>query len=127
MRIPFNALQSAMFERISAADITVYDSVPYDPGFPYTTIGEVTGRSSGSKTSTGMDCSATVNVWSQYSGFKEANDIADSITDALTSAPLTVDGFQIIFVEVTHAATLLDEDGITRHLVLRYRYETRER
>ena len=108
----------------------VFDHVPQDlwrapdasGGFPpYVVIGLSTVREFDSKTENGCDQTLTIHTWSRYRGFQETKEIMAAIVDALDQQGLSVVGHDLVQLRFEFSDTFLEEDGLTRHGVQRFR------
>lgn len=124
-------LQKAVFAKLDG-DATlgdlisgVFDHVPAEQAFPYVTVGDDTAVWSGAMTVDGQEHTLTMHVWSRGRGRKEAKEIMDRIHTVLHDAALTVTGFTFIALRYEFGQTFMDEDGLTRHGVMRFRAITR--
>lgn len=127
------ALQAAVFTALTG-DATlqglignparVYDAVPQDAVFPYAVIGQVSGKPWDTKTSDGMEAVLEVHTWSRYAGMKEAKDIMAAVTAVLDDQALSVAGHTLVNLRFESSQTSLENDGITRHGVQKFRAVT---
>lgn len=116
------AVQAAIFTAISAlCGGRVYDDAPDGATFPYITLGEFTENRLDTFGRKGKNITATLHIWSQYHGTKEATDTLALMDAALDQVALTVTGWNLIDISREFAETFKDPDGETRHLVARYR------
>lgn len=101
----------------------VYDHVPQDSPFPYVVLGAAEGRPGEARTKTegGFEATLAVHTWSRYRGLKEAKAIMAAVADALDQRDLALAGHALILIHFVFGATFLDEDGLTRHGVQRFR------
>ena len=133
-------LQQAVFDALSG-DATlqsltgqvparVFDHVPQDlwrtpdasGGFPpYVVIGLSTARAFDSKTEDGCDQTLTIHIWSRHRGLKETKQIMAAIVEALDRQALSVSGHDLIQLRFEFSDSFLEEDGLTRHGVQRFR------
>jgi len=97
-------------------------SVAQNQVFPYITIGDIVETQDDTLSTRQYDQDCTLHIWTQSSGFKQAQGILARCNVLLHRQPLTLSGSQ------THVATwyrdaipLADPDGITQHLVVHYR------
>lgn len=124
-------LQKAIYSRLTndaalMAKITgVFDDAN-GQAVPFVTIGEASAVDWSTKTEPGQDFIITLHTWSEYPGMKEVQEIHDLILQAITRAPLTLDGFYCHFNRLVNEQTLRDPDGVTRHGVLSLRFNTEE-
>lgn len=71
------------------------------------------------------DLLVTLDILSQYPGFKEAQGIASRIDDLTNEQSFTLtDGFVNFYTMFDTAIPLVEKDGITRHLAVRYKMWT---
>jgi len=117
-------LHKVQIARIKAnADYQLYDAHPENAVFPYVTMGEITARDWSDKFEDGMEVYSTIHIWSQYKGRKEADQMADTILQALTSSDLDLaPNFRASFNGLDLYELIIDIDGITRHGILRMKY-----
>lgn len=106
---------------IDDAVIAVYDDVPEGSAYPYVILGEETTANNGSTTLDGIEHTLTIHVWSQYRGRREIKLIMQSCYDLLHNAAITVSGASLVNIRQEFSTTLAENDGITRHGVMRFR------
>ena len=99
----------------------IYDEAPESPVFPYVIVGDITASVDNMFRLDGRDMTATVHIFSQYEGFKEAYEIQDRIEAVLNHANLPLDTLEPILCQFEFSAALRDPDGITRHVPVRFR------
>ena len=111
----------------------VFDQVPQDTwrrpaaggGFPpYVVIGLATVRDFDTKTEDGCDQALLIHTWSRYRGFKEAKQIMAAVVDALDRQGLAIAGHALVQLRFEFSDSFLEEDGLTRHGVQRFRVLT---
>lgn len=131
MRSALWPLQKAIFERLSndaalqAKGVTVYD-VDDEAECPYITIGEDDTVPWNTKDIDGEETTSTFHVWSEYPGKKEAKEILSLMLESLTSAPLSLEsGFFVSFSGMESIQVLDDPDGVTKHGIMRVRFNTK--
>ncbi|ASF27847.1 tail protein [Bacillus amyloliquefaciens] len=128
MRSALWPLQAALFKRLSTDEelngrVTgVFDAVPKDQQKPYVTMGDDDVSPFKTKTSSGEEINVVLHCWSGYNGKKEAIEILSLMLQALTSRPLTVEGFSLCRSEMRSMQVITDIDGYTRHGILRMRF-----
>lgn len=122
-------LQQSIYSRLSTdidlmAKITgVFDDVPDGQVFPYVTLGEDTVTDWSTKTNYGEELTHTLHVWSRYKGKKEVKEIMSLILQSITSEPLALaGGFFVNMAQVEFMEVFTDPDGITKHGVMRFRF-----
>ncbi len=106
---------------IDSANVSVYDDVPEGTTYPYVVIGEETSANNGTKDVDGIDHTLTLHVWSQYRGRREIKEIMQSVYELLHDAAITVSGASLVNIRQEFNNTLMENDGITRHGVMRFR------
>ncbi|KKN71037.1 hypothetical protein LCGC14_0424540 [marine sediment metagenome] len=140
-------LQTAILTRLSGfTDLTdllatdadgtgpaIYDHVPQEvsdddgtgstpnPFFPYIRIGEYTAIPFDTHSSSGSDNTITIHSWSRYRGMLEIKQIQRQTYLALHRFNLVVAGVDMIDSQWDSADVFLDDDGLTRHGVQRFR------
>ena len=121
-------LQKAIFTKLNGnvdgldgANIPVYDDVPQQSNYPYVQIGEETSANNGTKTLDGVEHTLTMHIWSQYRGRREIKTIMKSVYDLLHNTAISVTGASLVNVRQEFSTTLAENDGITRHGVIRFR------
>ena len=120
-------LQEALYARLNGdatlgALITgVYDAVPDDTNLPIVVIGPTTTSDDGSMTLDGRDYIFNVDVWSDYRGMKETKNIAARVYTLLHEFDLSVSGANLIDLRCEFSSEVLENDGVTRHGVMRFR------
>lgn len=121
-----DALQVAVFTVLNnniiqgGVTVPVFDHVPQGTGFPYVTIGEATEVRYDTHDRAGKEATLTLHVWSRYAGYKEALEIVGQIDSLLDRTRPTVTGWSVVSVTNDFTQTMT-ADGITRHVVARYR------
>ena len=121
-------LQEAIFTALSANvvgidgnSVPVYDDVPEDVTYPYVQIGEETAIDGGTKTVDGNEHTLTIHIWSQYRGRKEIKVLMQSVYDLLHDTGITLNAGSLVNVRNEFSTTLAENDGLTRHGVMRFR------
>jgi len=121
-------LQKAIFAKLNGnvdgldgANIPVYDDVPQQSNYPYVQMGEETSANNGTKTLDGLEHTLTMHIWSQYRGRREIKTIMKSVYDLLHNTAISVTGASLVNVRQEFSTTLSENDGITRHGVIRFR------
>ncbi len=121
-------LQKAIFAKLNGnvdgldgANIPVYDDVPQQSNYPYVQMGEETSVNNGTKTLDGVEHTLTMHIWSQYRGRREIKTIMKSVYDLLHNTAISVTGASLVNVRQEFSTTLAENDGITRHGVIRFR------
>ena len=92
-RLPNNALQKALVKLLTdkLPDVKVYDFVPEAAQIPYVTLGACVTNDISTKTDNLYKVDVQINIWSEYRGKYEINNIAERIAGLLTSADGYID------------------------------------
>jgi hypothetical protein len=125
-------LQGAVNDRLTSyaplmallAGQGVYDHVPQggDELFPYVVVGEAMVTPDDTDTSLGAQHALNLHAWARHRGRAEVKAIQDQIYDALHRVPLTVGDAVFVDGQFEMAQDFVDEDGLTRHGVQRFRF-----
>lgn len=99
----------------------VVDDVSDGQEYPYVVVGDGTEIPFDTMDRAGKEVAATIHIWSQYAGFKEALEILGIINALLDRRDLAVTGYGTVGMQFSNSQTLRDPDGVTRHVVARYR------
>jgi len=123
-------LQKALYSRLNGGSITdendqaitgVFDDVPEGTAYPYVVMGEETATNIGVKDKDMHEYTQTIHVWSQYRGMKDVKEIMEQIYTLLNDYSITVSGASAITLRHEFQTVLLEDDGITRHGIMRFR------
>lgn len=106
---------------IDDASVSVFDDVPEETSYPYVVIGEETANNISTNTVDAVEHTISVHAWSQYRGRREIKEIMESCYNLLHNADITVEGASLINIKHEFATTLSENDGITRHGIMRFR------
>jgi hypothetical protein len=119
----YNAITGGTLTDVDGTSITskVYDDVPEGTTYPYVVIGEETATEIGTKDKDAHEHTLTIHVWSQYRGRKEIKNIMSQIYTLLHNVAISVTGASLVQIRHEFERTLLENDGITRHGVMRFR------
>ena len=118
------AIYTALYQRVIDSDgiyAAIYDDVPEGAAYPFVVIGEETTANNGTKTIDGIEHTLTIHVWSQYRGRKQIKELMQSVYDLLHNTDITVSGASLVNIRQEFSTTLAENDGITRHGVMRFR------
>lgn len=77
------ALQTALYARLTTAGLTVYDAIPDNPEYPYVAIGESEEDYVLTKDEDTNTVTHTLHIMSRYAGMKELTTINNTIIEAL--------------------------------------------
>jgi hypothetical protein len=138
-RSPINALQKAIFTRLSGdatlagllgAGDRIVDQPKEGQPLPYVRIGESVSTPDNDHGSFGREVTETLHVWTRKRGNATGQAIADRITalldhqTAAMSALLAGDGHRVVTIRAEFDQALTDPDPEIRHHVLRFRVAT---
>ncbi|OON87807.1 DUF3168 domain-containing protein [Pyramidobacter sp. C12-8] len=120
--IPMIPLQRAVYEALSTYQTApVYDDVPEDATPPAVSFGSFTAKQSGAKALDAWDVSMQLDLWSNYAGKKQIQEMADDVASVLTSVKLdlSADGFEVLSCDVDFFEAF-PEDEVGYHGVLTF-------
>lgn len=100
----------------------IYDHVPDNKVFPYISIGECFPGPFRTHSRPGEETLQRIHVWSRAKGFKEAESIAEAIRPLLDGQHFETANFTVAALWEGPGQVLRDPDGITRHIVIDYRF-----
>lgn len=116
----------------NVSGVSIYDHVPFEPegapddNFPYGTVGDAEATPWDTDDTLGAEVETTVHMWSRYKGRKEVDEALDAIYGLLHRAALTVAGHRVVDCLFTFSDVFVEEDGITRHGIIRFRLTIQE-
>jgi hypothetical protein len=116
----------------SVPGATVYDHVPFEPegspddNFPFVTIGDAEATPFDNDSHRGAYVDATIHVWSRYKGRKEVDEILDAVYGLLHRASLSSAGYKFVDCLFEFSDVIVEQDGQTRHGVIRFRLTIQE-
>ncbi|WP_376742181.1 DUF3168 domain-containing protein [Ensifer canadensis] len=118
-------LQGAIVARLKAdagfqlaAGGRIYDEPPDNAVFPYATIGEAQFVRDDATCVSGGDVFLTMHAWSRAVGYPEVRRVADTISEALHLAPLTLPTNHLVSLLHRTTRAFRDPDGKTSHAVI---------
>ena len=106
---------------MDGANVPVFDDVPEGTLYPYVVLGEETAVNNGTKNLDGVEHTLTIHAWSQYMGRREIKEIMQSVYENLHNTAISVTGASLVNIRQEFNTTLAEQDGITRHGVMRFR------
>jgi hypothetical protein len=126
------SLQTAIYSTLTGSTAVqafvgtrVYDEVSQGTAAgvtkPYIVIGESTQADWSTKTFDGQESTITLHAFSEYKGQKEVKQIGNAIYGALHNGTLSVSGQTLVLCQFEFSDSFMEGDGVTRHLVQRYR------
>ena len=134
-RFPFSVLQARLWSRLETAlaPVRVWDAVPQDAAYPHVLLGDFRLEGDRSKTANHPRVIGTLQVMSSTLGFKEAEDLADTIVKALTrETPLDLSpnfyaaDCQLSGSESAKFATGGVGEGLVRGLILSFTWQLKQ-
>jgi hypothetical protein len=102
----------------------IYDHVPQGTASipkPFLVLGEDTQADWSTKSFDGQESTITLHAFSEYRGKKEVKQIADAMYQRLHNGTFSVSGQTLVLCQFEFADSFMESDGVTRHLVQRYR------
>jgi len=120
-------LQKAVVARLQAytpiTDLVagVYDHVPQDSAYPYIVAGDDSAIPFDTDNSIGSETDVTIHAWSRYRGRKEIKQVLDAIHAGLHRFALVVANAATVLCTFEGSDSFTEEDGLTRHGVIRFR------
>lgn len=101
----------------------LFDRVPADAAFPYSSFGRMETSGGGGRCDTGVEIDVQIDSWSRAVGTVEAKTIGAAWA-ALLSQPeaLTVEGFRVTLVRILSINGQSGLDGVTSQSILRVRF-----
>lgn len=129
-----SAARTLVYDALSGnvPGVTIYDHVPYEPegapdnAFPYASIGDAEAAPFDNDSTLGAYVDTTVHVWSRYKGRKEVDEALDAIYGLLHRASLSEAGYKVVDSLHELSDVSVDQDGQTRHGVIRFRMTIQE-
>lgn len=98
----------------------VYDHVPEDTSPPYVTWGAAWSAERDTLNGTADRVWFQLDVWSDYRGYREGNQIAGQIVRRLSHAVLVLDGFAPVHILREQSRAGRDPDGRHRRIALTF-------
>lgn len=110
--IPINDYQKKIYQTLSSTGYKVFDEVPMDEELPLIEIGDYT-LSDGVVKSESYTISQTINIYSDYEGKKEINQMVSVTLDKLKSLVNTdiTDTFFIADIRLLESSVSRNEEG----------------
>tara|TARA_R110000824_G_scaffold97450_1_gene232928 strand:- start:598 stop:999 length:402 start_codon:yes stop_codon:yes gene_type:complete len=121
------AIQEALYSRLNGDSTLgnlvtgVYDAVPDDSTLPIVVMGVGSSVDDASKTLDAREYTINIDVWSDYRGLKETKNIIKQVYSLLHEYALSVSGASLVDLRCEFTSELLENNGITRHGVMRFR------
>lgn len=120
--------QKAIFDRLtgdtylnSLVTGVFGDDIPENQDFPFIQITDATEETFNTFDCKGKDTTFTINIWSQYQGFKECYEIHERVSTLLDYSHLAIDNNSTVYIRFENANAIRSDDRITRQLATTYR------
>jgi hypothetical protein len=89
LRLPNNPVQKALYQKLKTYEEFIgaptYDFVPDEAKMPFVTLGNTVTTNIGNKTEDNTKIEVQINIWSEYKGKYQINNIAERIINLLMS------------------------------------------
>jgi Protein of unknown function (DUF3168) len=110
----------------SAPEWGIFDSVPTNEVFPYAVVNDISAVIGTALTFdyNAHDLLVQIDVYSQYQGFNEARAIASRIDTLTNRQSFAMTDFNNFFTLFNNSFQKVEPDGITRRVMLEYKYMT---
>ena len=120
------ALQEAIYSALNVSALTnlvtgIFDSVPDDTTLPVVIIGSQSTNDSGTKNLDGREYIFNVDIYSNYRGMKETKNIEKQVYSLLHEQSISVSGASFVNCRCEFTTDIAEDDGVTRHGVMRFR------
>jgi len=115
---------SALTALLAAGAGSILDHVPAGTAFPYVVLGETHCRPMDSHAFSGNEVTLTLHTYSRGVGMQETRSIMAAMYDALHNADFAVPNQVLVLCQSIESTTALEDDGLTRHGVQRFRLVT---
>ena len=102
-------LQMAIFDALKGDDTLgfllagVYDEAPVGARYPYVSMGETSFRDGSLKTTSGVQVTFNLFVWSAEASQMEAKELMAAVETSLEEAEMTVPGFDLVTLRLDSA------------------------
>ena len=121
-----NGLQQAIFTALKSAGVTggrIYDQVPENAKFPYTTIGDEQVIDDGTSCGASWEAYPDVHIWSRPNAGSKGELKAEMEAATVAILAITViPGKTLVSVKPESSRALRDRDGKTEHGVLTFKF-----
>lgn len=136
MKDPSAAISEAVYQKlINAAGVTalvgssparIWDKVPADTGYPYIRVGDDQAVGDSNQCWDGWEFYVTIHIFSRQPQYPrlEVKDIANAVGIAIgdNASLVAPAGFIVTEVELQQSRSFMEDDGITAHGVMTFRY-----
>jgi len=120
-------LQAAIYSALSTdANVLglvagVFDDVPEETAYPFISFGDETSIDSSTKDSQAQEYTVTMHIFSEFRGKAEVKNIMSAVYDVLHDSDMIVTDANLINLRFEFSDIVTENDGITRHGVMRFR------
>jgi len=137
MKDPSAAISEAVYQKlIAAAGVTalvgssparIWDKVPEGSGYPYIRVGDDQAVGDSNSCFDAWEFYVTIHIFSRHAQYPrlEAKDIANAVGQAIGdhASLIAPAGFIVTEVELVQSRPLTEDDGVTAHQVMTFRYQ----
>lgn len=117
-----NEITSLIFARLVSIGLTVFDHVPQGQAHPFVRVDPLKVEVSDTDTERGFEAKIQIVTYSRYRGAKECQTIAQQIYDALHLwQPANTANYRIIVITQDFQESAIDDDGLTRYTIQRFK------
>jgi hypothetical protein len=119
MATSLRPLQTALFAKLNAVPALagrVYDKVPEPAPYPYVNFGSISEVPDDQHDAQGISAVVVLHTWTKSQGSGQAYDMAAAVDTALDRVPLTIPGFQAVFIKSLGRQTIEDPDPDICHI-----------
>lgn len=120
-------LQKAIYDTLTADEtlqnlgVSVIDEASAAVKMPYVEIGDgMTETPFNVFDRFGKQTLITLTIWTQNSGFKQAQGIYNRVNQLLDYTPFTFADFDHVYMRLNNANSFKSEDGFRRSIILQY-------
>ncbi len=99
----------------------IYDYAPASALFPYVVLADFNSSDGSTKDLNGLEVFHTLHIFSQSLGKREAETIMKRIHELLHNHNLSTVSHKVVNMRFSNANMVLEADGITRHLIARFK------
>jgi hypothetical protein len=104
----------------------VYDTAPDNARYPFIDIGDATEQPFRTFGRGGHETTINIHIYTQdqvggTAGFKPGMTILDRVSTLLDGQTLTVENHDTVLGNAEFVETLRESDGVTRHVIARFR------
>lgn len=103
-------------------DGRIYNHIPQDSQLPCIRFRIEAMNEWDTKSSTGLDCSVVVDVWSGHRGDKESLTIIDRVMDLMNLSTFTLTNGQSLYIRHEGTTAFTESDGLTHHSAIRFKH-----